>query len=83
MKAFCPYNQAHKLDYVLKKIHSVRKAMGGKSTKANKKQFLDFNLNNSDEEDGCHQSKAVGQDTRMDCVGKKYFPFVNSGIYLK
>ena len=42
--------------------------MGGKSTKADSKQFEDMNLNNGDEEDGCHQSNAVAQDSgRMDC----------------
>ena len=42
--------------------------MGGKSTKADSKQFEDMNLNNDDEEDGCHQSNAVAQDSgRMDC----------------
>ena len=41
--------------------------MGGKSTKADSKQFEDMNLNNDDEEDGCHQSNAVAQDSgRMD-----------------
>ena len=67
----------------LKRYIVLGKLWEAKVQKQTKNSFLDFNLNNSDEEDGCHQSKAVGQDTRMDCVGKKYFPFVNSGIYLK
>ena len=42
--------------------------MERKSTKADSKQFKDMNLNNGDEVDGCHQSKAGAQDSgRMDC----------------
>ena len=35
--------------------------------KVKKKKIKDMNINASDEVDGCHQSKAVGLDTMMDC----------------
>ena len=41
--------------------------MGVKSTKADQNQFEDMNPNISDEVDDWHHTKAVAQDTRMDC----------------